>query len=105
MSIKLYDIGDLVRCKGTFAETTAPYTAVDPTTLTFKCESPSGTVTTLVYGTDGALLRLTTGEYYVDVTPDEAGTWTYKFIATGTGQSAGELYFRVRQTAIPEEDE
>lgn len=60
-------------------------TDVDPTTVTFKLYSPSGTTTTYVYGTDAELVRLNTGDYYADVVPDESGRWFYRWSSTGTG--------------------
>lgn len=60
-------------------------TDVDPTTVTFKAYSPSGTTTTYVYATDAALVRSNTGDYYVDFVPDESGRWYYRWSSTGTG--------------------
>jgi hypothetical protein len=86
-----YDVGDLIRCTGTF--TNAAGTAIDPATVYFKYKDPGGTKTTLTYGVDAAVVKSSTGVYYVDVNVDEVGTWYYRWQATGTGQSAGESYF------------
>lgn len=61
---------------------------VDPDGLTFKWMSPRGTVTTYVYGTDAQVIRLTTGDYHVDVTPDESGRWRWRWISTGSGKAS-----------------
>ena len=61
---------------------------IDPTGLTFKWMSPSGTITSYVYGTDAALVRLSTGDYHIDVTPDESGRWRWRWISTGTGKAS-----------------
>jgi hypothetical protein len=60
-------------------------TDVDPTTVTFKAYSPSGTTTTYAYATDAELVRADTGDYYVDFEPDEPGRWFYRWASTGTG--------------------
>lgn len=91
-----YDVGDLVRMTG--ALTTADGTAVDPTALVCKVKKPSGTVTTLTYGTDAFPVRSAAGTYYAEVTADEAGEWWYRFVSTGTGQAAEEERFYVRES-------
>ena len=60
-------------------------TDVDPSTVTFKAMSPIGTLTTYVYGTDAELIRLNTGDFYVDFVPTESGRWHYRWSSTGTG--------------------
>lgn len=61
------------------------WTDVDPSTVTFKAFSPSGVTTTYVYQTDAQLVRLDTGDYFVDFVPDESGRWHYRWSSTGTG--------------------
>ena len=97
MTSNAYDIGDLVRCVGTFATAGAN---VNPAAVTCKIKSPTGTVTTLIYGTDAALVRDATGVYHVDVSVTEAGEYTYRFSSTGTGQAAAEQNFWARPTAF-----
>ena len=94
----IYDVGDLVRVTGTF--TNAAGVAQDPTTVTFKYAKPSGTQTSLVYGTSILVVKSGTGVYYVDVNADEAGTWLYLWKGTGTGQSADESSFIVQANRI-----
>lgn len=93
-----YDVGDLVRVAGVF--TNAAGTAVDPTAVFAKYKDPGGTITTLVYLTDLALVRDSAGNYHVDINADEAGRWCYRFYATGTGQSAEEGEFLVDQSCF-----
>jgi hypothetical protein len=57
---------------------------VDPTTITFKLSSPDATLTTYTYSTDAQLLRTSTGDYYVDVTPSLPGRWHFRWESTGT---------------------
>lgn len=56
---------------------------VDPSTITFKLMSPYGTTTSYVYGTDAALVKLSTGDYMIDVVPDASGRWHYRWESTG----------------------
>lgn len=88
-----YNFGDLVRIAGAFA--TAAGTATDPGTVTVYYRPQGGTVTTLVYGVDGAVVKASTGNYYVDISANVAGIWHYSFRGTGSGQSADEHYFEV----------
>ncbi len=89
----IFDIGDLVRCEGRFANLIG--TLVDPATVTFKVKDPNGDVTTYLYDTDAQVIKQDTGIYYVDVSVDKAGTWYYRFNSTGTSQAAGETAFTV----------
>jgi hypothetical protein len=88
-----YQEGDLVRIDTTI--TNAAGTKIDPTALTAYYRTPGGVTTTLVYLTDAALVRESTGVYYVHISATEPGPWFYSFKATGTGQSADESHFNV----------
>ena len=61
---------------------------IDPDTVTVKIYSPQGTISTYVYGTDAQVVRLTTGDYHVDVTPDESGRWRWRWVSTGSGKAS-----------------
>lgn len=77
---------------------------IDPTTVTFKLFSPSAGTTSYVYGTDAEISKDSTGDYYIDVTPTEAGRYVYRWVTTGTNQNlAVEGNFVV--TASPFYDE
>lgn len=89
-----YDKGDLVRATGTF--TTSAGAATDPTAVFVKYTNPSGSITTLTYGTDAALVKDSTGVYHVDIDANAVGAWTYRFYSTGTGQAAAEGDFFVK---------
>jgi len=97
-TVNLHDIGDLVRIVGTL--TTQAGALVDPTGLTCKVLSPAGTTATHVYGVNPFPVRDSSGVYHVDVTPDAAGEWYYKFTSTGTGQAMDEGYFVVRAGVV-----
>lgn len=92
----IYDKGDAVRCSATFKNSSN--VVVDPTTVTFKYKDPSGNITPLVYGTDVAVVKDSTGNYHVDVNADKSGTWFYRFESTGTGQAAEEGTFEVAES-------
>ncbi len=81
-----YNIGDRVRVTGTLNQTDGD--AVDATVVKAWYRSPAKTVTTLTYGTDGALIRSATGVYYFDLDVDTAGDWYAGFYSTGTGKAA-----------------
>jgi len=98
MAIGDYDVGDLVRITGTLLDVSS--NVLDPTGLVVKVETPAGVTTTLTYGTDVALVKLSTGVYYTDVNVTEAGYWRYRFAATGTGQAAAEGTFQVRESSF-----
>jgi len=83
-----YLLGQQIRLSAAYKNSAGA--AADPTTVTFKIKSPAGTTTTLVYGTDAAAVKDSTGNYHVDRTPDAAGEWSYKFIGAGTIITVGE---------------
>ena len=93
-----YDKGQLVRVAGRFQNASAAY--VDPATVRFKYKNPSGTITTLTYLTDAALVKDATGEYHVDVDASVSGTWHYRWESTGTNQAADEGKFEVAESAF-----
>lgn len=75
-----YEIGDLVRIDRTFVNLAG--TAVDPATVRLRVRSPSGTVTEVDATNDPSAV----GAFYVDVTPDRAGRWRYRWVSTGDPQ-------------------
>ena len=91
-----FDKGDLVRCTGTFTDIAGAVT--DPTAVYFQVTNPAGTKVSYVYGTDAALVKSSSGIYYVDVDAASAGRWYYRFYSTGTGQAADEQLFDVDET-------
>lgn len=92
-----YDIGDTVRCTATF---TTASTAVDPTTVIARVNTPLGVTTSYVYGTDAALLKDGIGVYHIDIYPANAGKYTYRFEGGGVAGSAVEATFNVRVSAF-----
>lgn len=90
-----YDIGDRVRVSATFRDPESD-AYVDPSTVTVKHRRESGSITTLVYGTDAAVVRDAVGRYHVDLDVDAAGAWHVRFESSGTYRTAQELTFTVR---------
>lgn len=93
-----YDIGDVVRCRAIFTDSDS--VAVDPAAVVFKFKAPGSAIVTYTYGVDGQILKTSTGNYYVDLTIATAGTYRYRFAATGSGASAGEKTFLVSESAF-----
>ena len=98
MAINVYDVGDVVRVSGAFTD--ADDVAADPSGVQFAYEGPDGVAETLVYGTDAELVKASTGNYYVDLTPTTAGDWHYRWIGTGTGAGAQLGQFSVRPNQV-----
>lgn len=93
-----YDIGDLVRVKGTFRDSTGA--VADPTFVTLKLKPANDATRTYTYGTDIELIKDSTGIYYVDVSPNVAGHWTYQWKGTGAVKTMEESHFAVRTPEI-----
>lgn len=55
----------------------------NPTTVTFKTISPSGTLATYTYGSSSVVTRPETGTYKAEIYPDEPGRWHTRWEATG----------------------
>lgn len=96
MALPAYDKGDLVRSSVAFLN--ASSVATDPTTITVKVEDPSQNESTYVYGTDADVVKDSTGNYHLDVTPDETGTWVVRWIGTGTVAQVDEDPFYCKRS-------
>lgn len=96
--MNVYDVGDLIRVSGIFTNEDDEET--DPTVTTFKFTDPSGNTTTYIYSTDGELSRTKAGNFHVNISIDESGTWYYRWEGTGTVQAAEEGSFVVRPSRI-----
>jgi hypothetical protein len=83
-----YDIGDRVVVSVVFYSDATLTTAADPTAVTLEYMAPNGTITTLTYGVDGALVKDSTGNYHVNLDPTQSGVWKYKWQGTGAIVSA-----------------
>lgn len=77
--------GTEYRATVTYTEDDVPF---DPTTVACKVMDPEGRVRTYTYGTDTDLGKISTGVYYIDITPNMGGRWHFRFYATGTNTSS-----------------
>ena len=91
-------IGVIAHVAASFSDSTG--TSANPAVVKFAYRADAiGSTTTLTYGTDVALVRASTGNYYVDLsTTESAGRWWWRFYATGTGQASAADKFYVRPT-------
>lgn len=96
MAANAYDVGQIVRFKGTFTDPNNNDAPIDPTDVYIAYLDPSENLTTLHYDVDVDLKKESTGIYYVDVEMDEAGRWYYRVYSTGVGQAAGEAFVDVK---------
>lgn len=88
-----YALGTDVVCRGLFK--TSAGVAADPSVVKFSVKNPNGVITTYTYVTDVQVVKDSTGHYHVNVDANEAGTWYFRFFATGTGKAADESSFIV----------
>ena len=90
--------GVVVHCEAVF--TNSAGTATDPATVKFAYQAAAiASTTTLTYAVDAALVKRTTGTFYVDIdTGESAGEYDWRWFATGTGQAAEQGTFYVRST-------
>ena len=95
-TLSTYDKGDLVRVTGTFTDSAG--SATDPSVVICQYVDPSGNTVSKTYITDAEVVKDSTGVYHLDIDADEVGSWHYRWYATGTGQSAGENSFNVRNS-------
>lgn len=96
--INVYQKGDLARISGVFKN--AAGVATDPTTVSFKYVKPSGIIVSLAYPADAAVVRNSAGDFYVDISVNEPGTWFYRFIGTGAVQVVEEGQFGVEASGL-----
>jgi hypothetical protein len=92
-----YAKGSKVNCRATFID---PVTqaAVDPLSVTFRLENPSGQESVRVYGQDSTVERLSAGNYRVAVSADQSGPYAFRFESTGDFQGAAEGLFEVERS-------
>lgn len=95
-------VGDMLRF-GVLMRGTAG-SPVDPTTVKFLYLAPSdNTPTTLTYGSGGAsaaLVKNATGDYSVDLTLDEEGSWAIRWEAAGNYIGATEFLVTVAPSSF-----
>ncbi len=80
---------------------TSAWDYTDPTTVTLKVMSPSGQVSTYVYGTDAAVVRDATGKYHIDVVASAKKEYNIRAEGTGACVAVQEWAFGVK-SVFPE---
>ena len=98
MATNIYDIGNVVRCYGTFTD--AAGAAVDPTVVKMAYQDPAGKLTIKTYLDGAAIVKDSAGHYHCDIDVTVPGDWYYRWYSTGIGQAASEGQFKVRQSTI-----
>ena len=102
--IASYDVSDRVRLgnhssnTNTGAITDVNGDAVDPTDITMVVKGPDGTATTYTFNGTPTLSKENTGRYYVDVTLDAAGLWSYALVGAGTAVFREEAQLHARKS-------
>jgi uncharacterized protein YfaS (alpha-2-macroglobulin family) len=93
VSINVYKLGDLVRIAGVFKDING--TLIDPGTVALTVSKRSGRAN---YTYPATVIKDSAGNYHVDVSATERGTWLYEWITTGTGQATehGEFVVEAR---------
>jgi hypothetical protein len=92
-----YKLGQKVRCIVNFKVNNI---LTDPTAVTCKVMNPSKQIDTYVFGTNGELVKDSTGIYHLDVVVDEKKQWNVRFEGTGVCTAVEEISFGV-QSAFP----
>lgn len=91
-------VGDMLRL-GIVVKNPATGDEVDPTTVRFKHLPPDErTPTTLVYGTDTALVKSDIGVYHTNLTLAESGVYAIRWEAAGNYVGAAEFSLTVAPT-------
>lgn len=68
-------------------------------------KDPSGNSATYTFGTDVEVVQDDKGVYHLDISFDEAGTWRYRWIALGEGETAEPGSFEVFANPLEAERE
>jgi hypothetical protein len=95
--MNVYSKDTLVRVNVTFALSNVN---TDPSVVTAYYKSPTGVITTLVYGVDNALIKDAAGQYHVDILAQIVGNWFYRFEGSGTLIAANESEFVIQPSQI-----
>lgn len=94
---EVYDTGDIARIEATFQLDGA---MVDPTTLVLEVTVPDGSTTTYTYGSGSEIQRLDTGRYRSDLACSTAGSWRYRWVASGNVAAVVHGEFLVRDDPV-----
>jgi len=90
-------LGTRVQVEGIFTPAGSAV-ATDPTAVSMVTRSPSGSLTTYIYGTNAEITRSSAGVYLFTFTPSSAGDWWLGWKASGPSvYVVGEGAIRVRR--------
>ena len=95
-----YDIGDLIRLRGSF--TNSAGAAVDPSSVTLQYRllaADPTSYTTLIYGVN-SVVKASVGEYYHDLSVTSDGEWRYRWNGLGANAAAAETPFKIRTRSV-----
>ena len=90
-----YPLGAVIRLSANFKTNN---TNSDPTTVSVTVKTPLGVKTTLVYGTDQAVVRDSIGNYYYNYAPAIEGRYAFRWSGTGNNIGANETTFDVSES-------
>ena len=90
----IYDINDRIRMSVVFS---VAGVSTDPATITLKVQDPSGNEATYTHAL-AEVTRSDTGDYFKDITIDEAGYWYYRWEGTGAVIAAAEAMLMIRES-------
>lgn len=110
-----FPLGTLVRLSASFtreptqeeiddgtADDADDWQPIDPDTVSARVLAPDATVSLHDYlGSPEDIERDDVGEYHLDITPEQAGVWYFRFESTGDGSAADEHSFTVAASAFP----
>ena len=80
----------------TVAITTPSGTAVDPTAITLRIQTPDGVVTDV----SGTVVHASTGNYYANYLPIQVGLHQYEWTGTGAAQVVAQGQFLINQATF-----
>ena len=90
-AVNTYDVGDTVIMHTEFRVADV---LTDPTAVVCQLKDPAGTLTT------PSNSKISTGIYEASVDVATAGTWRFRWTATGTVKAAEESWFLVRPRMV-----
>lgn len=74
--------------------------AADPSALRLITKSPSGLLTTYVFGVAIELVKDSVGNYHANVLMNEAGGWAYRWEADAPNAGANEGRITVKKSIV-----
>lgn len=95
--MQIYDAGDIVRISVAFAALGGQ--GVDPSSIYLALKTPSG-VESRGFGSDERIVKVSTGNFFFDLSADLPGDYFYRWFSTGSAQAAAVGNFRVHEWPV-----